>query len=121
MELKRRLISAIGLLLGFGTVVAQIPVIGELCRSVCTDIPEQLGMHSRIAPVEEPGRVTYTVDDIIFADDPLWPSRWGPDRRNGRGGDGLGDPSRDDAGVWHIKNDIVLGENIAGYDAAWKE
>lgn len=78
------------------------------------DIPAHVHLH-----IIEPGKVTYIVDDIIFTDDPLWPGRWALDMRNGRGGDGLGDPTRDAAGVWHIRNDLVLGENIVGYDAAW--
>lgn len=41
--------------------------------------------------------------------------------RNGRGADGLGDSMQDKAGVWHIRNDIILGENVAGYDAAWRD
>jgi protocatechuate 3,4-dioxygenase beta subunit len=80
------------------------------------DIPAPVHLH-----IIEPNRVTYTIDDIIFRDDPLWPGRWSQDMRNGRGGDSLSDPSRDAAGVWHIENDITLGENIAGYDAAWAD
>ena len=80
------------------------------------DIPAHVHLH-----VIEPGKVTYIVDDIIFTDDPLWPSRWAPDMRSGRGGDGLGDPVKDADGVWHIRNDIVLGDNIAGYDAEWRD
>jgi protocatechuate 3,4-dioxygenase beta subunit len=78
------------------------------------DIPAHVHLH-----IIEPDTVTYIVDDIIFTDDPLWPGRWALDMRSGRGGDGLGDPSRDAIGVWHIRNDLVLGENIVGYDAGW--
>ncbi len=203
MALHTSYTTAIGLVIFSSSVVAQIPEIGDVCRSVCDDMPSELTMQARIAPVGEPGeplvidgivrdqdgepaegiivyayqtndegvyppdnrppgilrgwaktdadgryrfetirpaaypdddipahvhmhiiepgRVTYIIDDIIFSDDPLWPSRWAPDMRNGRGGDGLGDPVRDDSGVWHITNDVILGENIAGYDAAWQE
>lgn len=79
------------------------------------DIPAHVHLH-----VIEPGKVTYTIDDIIFSDDPLWPGRWGHTMRYGRGGDGLSDPTRDESGVWHITNHIVLGENILGYDAPWR-
>ena len=79
------------------------------------DIPAHVHMH-----IIEPGKVTYTIDDIIFSDDPLWPGRWGHTMRYGRGGDGLSDLTRDERGVWRIRNDIVLGENILGYDAPWR-
>lgn len=200
--LERNFVATVGLLL-CSQVAAQIPEVGQICRSVCDDMPEQLSAQSRIAPlgelgepliiqgvvrdrsgmpvkgivvyayqtnrdgiyppdssppgilrgwartdvdggyrfdtirpgpypdddipahvhlhIIEPGKVTYIIDDIIFSDDPLWPSRWAPDMRNGRGGDGLGDPMKNEAGVWLIRNDIILGENIAGYDAAWKD
>ena len=199
---ERMLLTVAGTLI-CSQVAGQIPEIGQVCGSVCDDMPAQLSSRSRIAPPEEPGepliiegvvrdrngnpaegvivyayqtnadgiyppdarppgilrawartgtdgsyrfdtirpgaypnddvpahvhlhiiepgKVTYIVDDIIFSDDPLWPSRWGPDMRNGRGGEGLGEPTQDEEGVWHIRNDIILGENIAGYDAAWRD
>lgn len=64
----------------------------------------------------EPGRCTYYIDDLMFDDDPLLTP---PHRRTpGRGGPGIASPARDEAGIWLVRRDIVLGQNIPGYPAA---
>jgi protocatechuate 3,4-dioxygenase beta subunit len=70
-------------------------------------IPEHVHMH-----VIEPGKGTYYIDELRFADDPLVTA----DNRETaeRGGQGLARPER--AGKsWHVRRDIVLGHNIPGY------
>lgn len=65
--------------------------------------------------VIEPNRGTYYIDDITFSDDPLLSSK----KRNKtkcRGGCGLADPIKDKKGVWKVKRDIILGENIPNYE-----
>ncbi len=72
--------------------------------------PAHVHMH-----VIEPGRCTYYIDDILFADDP----RLTPEQRQrlirGRGGEGLAVPVKDVAGRWIVRRDIVLGANVPGY------
>lgn len=72
-----------------------------------TTIPQHIHLH-----VIEPGRCTYYIEDVRFTDDPMLPDNPGG---NGRGGPGLGAPVKDDAGVWHLVRDILLGRNISGY------
>lgn len=78
-----------------------------------TDIPQHVHMH-----VLEPGRCTYYIDDLLFADDP----RLTADQRAlytpGRGGAGIAVPQKDEAGVWQVRRDIRLGERIPGYPPA---
>ena len=77
-----------------------------------SDQPQHVHMH-----VIEVGCCTYYIDDLLFEDDPrLTPSK----RREydrGRGGTGVARPRRDDAGVWLVTRDIVLGQAIPGYPA----
>ena len=73
-----------------------------------TTLPQHIHMH-----VIEPGRCTYYIDDVNFADDPFVA---GVDRHrlgSGRGGWGLAAPTKDEAGRWRIRRDIHLGEGIA--------
>lgn len=74
--------------------------------------PQHVHMH-----VIEPGRATYWIDEILFADDPLLTPELQKRERENRGGDGLCRPSRDQDGVWHVARDIVLGKNVPGYKA----
>jgi protocatechuate 3,4-dioxygenase beta subunit len=72
--------------------------------------PEHVHMH-----LIEPGRCTYYLDDLVFADDPLLHGRHRRDPERARGGSGIVQPQRDDAGGWRVVRDLVPGENIEGY------
>lgn len=74
------------------------------------DTPQHIHMH-----VIEPGKATYYIDDIIFADDPRLTAAHRRQMQRGRGGDGLALPARDAGGVWRVQRDIVLGRNVPGY------
>lgn len=76
-------------------------------------IPQHVHMH-----VIEPGTGTYYIDDIVFADDPLLTSAQRTHAGSGRGGPGLCHPHRNEEGVWRIRRDIVLGENIPNHPDA---
>jgi protocatechuate 3,4-dioxygenase beta subunit len=75
-----------------------------------TKIPAHVHMH-----VIEAGRCTYSIDELLFEDDP----RLTPEERRkaerGRGGRGLSAPHKDAGGIWTVARDIVLGEGIPGY------
>lgn len=72
--------------------------------------PQHIHMH-----VIEPGKGTYWIDDVTFEDDPLLTAEHRNMRRTPRGGSGLIRPEKDDQGVWHVRRDIVLGQNVPGY------
>jgi protocatechuate 3,4-dioxygenase beta subunit len=74
------------------------------------DTPQHVHLH-----VIEPGRCTYYIDDVLFADDPLLTAAHRRTMRTGRGGDALVTPRRDAAGTWHATRDIVLGALVPGY------
>lgn len=78
-----------------------------------TDIPQHVHMH-----VLEPGRCTYYIDDLLFADDPRLTADKRASYTLGRGGTGIAAPKKDDAGVWQVRRDIRLGEKIPGYPPA---
>jgi hypothetical protein len=69
--------------------------------------------------VIEPGCSTYSIDDLMFAGDPLL-ERFTPQQRAGatpgRGGSGVS-PLVRKAGVWTAMRDVHLGERIEGYVA----
>jgi len=66
--------------------------------------------------VIEPGRNTYYIDDLLFADDPLLTAESRRALTPGRGGpDSVARPVRDARGTWRTRRDIVLGEAIPGY------
>ena len=74
------------------------------------DVPAHIHMH-----VLEPGCSTYYIDDVMFTDDPLLT----PAQRahaNGRGGDGITTPVRED-GRWQVTRDVHVGVAIPGYVA----
>lgn len=75
-----------------------------------SDIPQHIHLQ-----VVEPGRCTYYIDDVLFADDP----RLTPERRQreivGRGGDGVVRPRGNAHSGWTATRDIVLGLNVKGY------
>ena len=75
------------------------------------DVPQHIHMH-----VIEPGRATYYIDDVMFADDPKLTAAQRRLLASGRGDDGIVMPSRT-AGAWHAVRDIALGANIPG--APW--
>ena len=57
--------------------------------------------------VKEPDRREYWIDEVVFTDDPLVTERY-RDRVEGRGGSGIVTPTRDAAGTWSVRRDIVL-------------
>jgi protocatechuate 3,4-dioxygenase beta subunit len=75
-------------------------------------IPQQIHLQ-----VIEPGRVTYTIDAIMFSDD----RRLTPEARKrltGRGGDGIVTPTASpESKIPVVMRDIYLGKNIPGYPA----
>lgn len=75
--------------------------------------PEHVHIH-----VIEPGKGTYWIDDLVFDDDPLLTPAARRQMLRGRGGDGLGKPSKGANGAWQVLRDIVLGRNVPGYPAA---
>lgn len=77
-----------------------------------SDLPAHVHMH-----VLEPGRCTYYIDDLLFADDPRLTSNRRQAMTPGRGGDGVASPTQDARGTWRAVRDIVLGANIPGYPA----
>lgn len=63
----------------------------------------------------EPGRCSYYIDDLLFADDPLLtPARRSQALLHPRAGRGL-QHAIENAGVWQIERDVVLGQNVAAY------
>lgn len=75
-----------------------------------TDIPSHVHMH-----VIEPARCTYYVDEMLFEDDPRLTADERKHMSPGRGGKAIVMPRKDASGVWRVTRDIVLGENIPGY------
>lgn len=78
-----------------------------------TSIPQHIHMH-----VLEPGRCTYYIDDILFADDPRLSAQERARSDRGRGGSGIAAPTKGPDGIWDVRRDIRLGEKIPGYPAA---
>lgn len=76
-----------------------------------SDNPQHIHMH-----IIEPGRFTYYIDDIMFEDDPRLSEEFRSRSRNARGASGIAMPTRDDASVWRVTRNIVLGKNIPGYE-----
>lgn len=75
-----------------------------------TDIPQHVHLH-----VIEPGRCTYYIDDLLFDDDPRLTADKRASYARGRGGSGIATPFRGSDGVWNVRRDIRLGEQIPGY------
>ena len=73
------------------------------------DVPEHVHMH-----VIEPGRATYYIDDVMFADDPKLTATQRRLLVSGRGGKSIATPARI-AGAWQVVRDIVLGAHIPGH------
>jgi protocatechuate 3,4-dioxygenase beta subunit len=77
-----------------------------------TGIPQHVHMH-----VIEPARCTYYVDDLLFEDDPRLTAAQRANHDHGRGGRGIAVPTKGSDGIWSVRRDIRLGENIPGYPA----
>jgi protocatechuate 3,4-dioxygenase, beta subunit len=75
-----------------------------------TTISQHIHMH-----VIEPGRCTYYIDEVVFDDDPRLGAGQRAAAARGRGGSGLVKPVREGSG-WRVRRDIVLGQNVPGYD-----
>ena len=73
-------------------------------------VPQHVHMH-----VIEPGYATYWIESIEFSDDPLLSEEKRRDSASGRGGGGVVEPTRDEAGGWRVRRDIVLGLDVPGY------
>jgi protocatechuate 3,4-dioxygenase beta subunit len=56
----------------------------------------------------------YRIDDFLFGDDPLLTEQEKA-RQFRRGGSGIIKPTKNPAGVWVGKRDIILGMNIPAY------
>lgn len=72
--------------------------------------PQHIHMH-----IIEPGRCTYYIDDLLFADDPRLTAAKSARLSRGRGGLGITQPTRNESGVLLVRRDIVLGAQIPGY------
>ena len=72
--------------------------------------PQHVHMH-----VIEPGRCHYTIDDVMFDDDPLLTPQHRKTMSRGRGGPGIATPTRDRTKTWRVRRDITLGAGIADY------
>ena len=72
-------------------------------------------MPAHIHPtVKEPGKNEYYIDEIRFTDDPLVTEKERASAEN-RGGSGIIKLTKNSAGVWTGRRDIILGRNIPGY------
>lgn len=67
------------------------------------------------AIVKQPGFSPYYIDDYLFDDDPILTTEQ-RQRQRKRGGNGILKVGKSGNGILVIKRDIVLGENIPGYD-----
>lgn len=65
--------------------------------------------------VLEPGCCEYTIDEILFDDDPRLTRKKQDQESHGIGGRAIVHPVRDAKGVWQVTRDIVLGQNVRGY------
>ena len=74
--------------------------------------PQHIHMH-----VIEPGRCTYYIGNVEFTDDPRLTAERRQRKELLRGGPGVATPVRDERGVWQVRRDILLGENIPGYSS----
>jgi protocatechuate 3,4-dioxygenase beta subunit len=72
--------------------------------------PQHVHMH-----VLEVGCCTYYLSSIKFTDDPLLSEAEREQALEGRGGNALVTPRRNEAGVWIVNRDIYLGRGIPGY------
>lgn len=83
-----------------------------------TDLPRHVHMH-----VVEPGRCHYTIDDLVFTDDPRLTRAQRESHSRGRGSIGVVTPTKTvtkHGTSWGARRDIVLGAGIADYDRCGK-
>lgn len=73
-------------------------------------MPQHVHLH-----VIEPGRCTYYLGDVLFADDPRLTPELRARERDAHGGSGIVQPRRDGAG-WRAQRDVVLGLNVPDYE-----
>lgn len=71
--------------------------------------PQHVHMH-----VLEPRRCHYTIDDLVFTDDPTLTAEMQRSHARGRGGIGIATPRRVGQ-TWTVRRDIVLGAGIPDY------
>lgn len=64
--------------------------------------------------IKEPGLVPYYIDEYLFDNDPNLPEKERA-RQEKRGGNGIITLTKNAAGEWIGKRDIILGLNIPGY------
>jgi len=72
--------------------------------------PQHIHMH-----VIEPGRCTYYLGDVLFADDPYLKASHRARPHQLRGGSGVVRPQGSAAAGWSARRDISLGANVPGY------
>lgn len=73
-------------------------------------VEQHIHMH-----VIEPGRCTYYLGDVLFADDPKLDERQRQRQDQAFGGNGIVQPRGDAASGWSATRDIHLGMNVPGY------
>ncbi len=76
------------------------------------ETPQHVHLH-----VVEPGRCTYFIDDVLFADDPRLTAAQRRTLATGRGGAAVTTPIRAADGRWRVERNIVLGARVPGYAA----
>jgi protocatechuate 3,4-dioxygenase beta subunit len=72
--------------------------------------PEHVHMH-----MLEVGCCTYYLTSLKFTDDPLLSEADREEAEEGRGGNALATPHRNEEGVWIVTRDIILGWNVPEY------
>lgn len=75
-----------------------------------TAIPQHIHMH-----VIEPGRCTFFISDLLFADDARLTADLRKRETSGLGGSGIVRPKGNARSGWKATRDIILGLNIADY------
>ena len=65
--------------------------------------------------IKEPDLSLYWIDEFLFEDDPLL-SNTETSRQQKRGGSGIIRLTKDEAGIWIGKRDIILGLNVPNYN-----
>ena len=58
---------------------------------------------------------TYYLTSVKFTDDPLLSDADRTETEEGRGGNALATPRRNENGIWMVRRDIILGRNVPDY------